>query len=453
MKTNTFRHVAALLLLSLTTIGLQAQNTAKKAPASFGKTIKGSDFNPCVSTDYEAYLKQKNPNRLSGEQFEQWLAPKVAAAKLARNGQNTNTVVTVPVVVHIIHNGDALGVNENIADEQVLSQIQVLNQDFRNMQDTPGYSDNPAAADIEIEFCMAQRDPQGNLTNGIDRVNLGKASWGSTAVETVLKPQTIWNPEEYLNIWVCNFGGDLYGVGGYAFFPEGANIEGLEGAESNEDNDGLTIWYKVFGSSDIYPEGNYLEGHDKGRSTTHEMGHFLGLRHIWGDGNSCDNTDYCADTPTALAMNMTCSEIDSCPESDGFDMIENHMDYTPDACKHFFTNDQKARMVAVLQNAPRRIALQASTACTAPELGLDDTLKNGTGIYPNPAKDVLYITSNITGVQGSYTIFNALGQAVASKNIQFDAQVAINVEGLNKGIYFIKISREGKTSTLKFIKD
>lgn len=450
MKKSILSQLAATLLLCLTTITLQAQNTNKQA--SFGQALPGSDFNPCVNTAYEAWLQKKNPNRMTTQKFEEWLAPKIAVAHAARSGQATTSIVTIPVVVHVIHNGDALGANENITDGQVLSQIQVLNEDYRKMPDTPGYNDNPVGADIEIEFCMAQRDPDGNATNGIDRVNLNKATWNSTDVETILKPQTQWDPEKYLNIWVCNFGGDLYGVGGYSFFPEGSGLEGLEGAESTSENDGVTIWYKVFGSSDIYPDGNYLAGHDKGRSTTHEIGHFFGLRHIWGDGTSCDATDYCADTPSALAMNMTCDVIDSCPDSEGNDMIENHMDYTPDACKNVFTNDQKTRIWTVLQNAPRRVALATSNACTAPQLGTGQNSKATFNLYPNPAATVLNITFDGTATQGSYAIFNALGQQVAAKELQFETETAINIEALTNGIYFIKITTDGKTATRKFIK-
>lgn len=362
-------------LLFILISGIIYAQKQKKEAATFGKPmIQTADgFIPCVTTEYEAYLKKKNPARLSNKNFEDWLAPKIEQAKARRN---TNTVVTIPVVVHIIHDGDAVGTNENIPDAQVLSQIEVINQDFRRMAGTPGHNTHPDGADMEIQFCLAQRDPDGAPTNGINRVNLEMSSFDFMAIETILKPQTQWDPEQYLNIWVCNIGGDMTGVGGFAFFPEASGLQGLEGSLSTAANDGVTMHYLAFGSKDLYPQGNYIPTRDTGRSCSHEIGHFFGLRHIWGDGNSCSATDYCDDTPSAFTMNMECNTIDSCPSGPGNDMIQNHMDYTPDDCKNIFTADQKARMWAVLENSPRRGSLTTSTACIPPQaLNLDGSLK------------------------------------------------------------------------------
>lgn len=449
MKTSTIKHLVTGTALTLCSLVFAQQ------PKTFGKASE----NQCSATQYEDYLKTAKGRELTTAQFENWLAPKVAELRAKNKLQKSgNTVVTLPVVVHVIHNGDAIGQDENIADEQVFSQITVLNNDFRRLLDTPGYVEGNAGTDIEIEFCLAQRDPDGNPTNGIDRVLKSKASWNMTTIETQLKPQTQWDPEKYINIWVCKFGGDLVSpmgeVGGYAFFPEGSGLEGLEGAESYAENDGVTMNYKCFGSTDYYPEGNYLlPGADKGRAAVHEMGHFFGLRHIWGDGNDCSATDYCNDTPAAVGMNISCLPVDSCLENEGFDMIENYMDYTPDECKSVFTQNQKERIWATIENAERRGTLLTSDACQAPTAGVNDNLLQGLNIYPNPAKDVLNITSDITGVAGSYEIYNTLGQAIAAKNITFEEGQSIDISGLSQGIYIIKLTREGKTKTLKFIKE
>ena len=169
-------------------------------PKGFGKNIERNenDFVPCASAEY---LKQRQS--LSGN----WLAPKVAEARRKRRQKDGNQVVTLPVVVHVIHNGDAIGTDENISDAQILSQIQVLNEDFRRMEGTPGHNPNTPGVDTEIQFCLAQRDPNGNATNGIDRVEIDVPFWGMDAIEFSVKPETIWNPEKYINIWVCKFGG------------------------------------------------------------------------------------------------------------------------------------------------------------------------------------------------------------------------------------------------------
>lgn len=444
MKIITIRQTALSTALLLTAL------TYAQQPKGFGK----SGFNPCSATQYESYLKTAKGKRTTDAQFENWLSPKIEQLR-GKNfkPKSGNTVVTLPVVVHIIHNGDAIGENENITDEKVFSQIQVLNNDFRRLLGTPGYNENTPGNDIEIEFCLAQRDPQGNPTNGIDRVQKTKANWGMMAIETQLKPQTQWDPEKYINIWVCDFGSDLEGVGGYAFFPEASGLEGLEGVESYYENDGVTMYYKCFGSSDL-ADGEYIPGMDKGRALTHEMGHFFGLRHIWGDGEDCTATDYCDDTPTAIAMNTSCDYNDSCTLDEKPDMIENYMDYTPDECKSVFTANQKERIWAVMNNAQRRGTLITSDGCQAPTAGTDDhNLLQGLIIYPNPASEVLNITSDITGAAGSYEIYNTLGQTVAAKSITFEESQGVDISGLSQGVYIIKLTRDGKAKTLKFIKE
>ncbi|MDV6167873.1 M43 family zinc metalloprotease [Flavobacterium sp. DG1-102-2] len=447
MKSTTLKQAALGVALFLS--GL----THAQDPKPFGREIKRNNegFVPCAATEYLSSL-QTGGKRISDAEFEQWLAPKVEAVRRQKSQKNSNQTVTLPVVVHVIHNGDELGTNENLSDERVLSQIQVLNEDFGRIQETPGYNEETPGVDTQIQFCLAQRDPDGNPTTGIEHIQMTRTSWNATAIETQLKPQTIWDPEKYINIWVCNFGGDLVGVGGYAFFPEASGLEGLDEAESTASGDGLTMYYKCFGSSAYAPEGEYISQIDMGRATTHEMGHFFGLRHIWGDGEDCSATDYCDDTPAALAMNTTCGYVDSCTLDDKPDMVENYMDYTPDACKSVFTENQNERMWATLNNALRRGTLITSDGCSAPTAGTNDNLLQGLNIYPNPVQDVLYIQSDITGVDGSYEIYTVTGQAIAAKNIRFEDGLNIDTWALSQGIYFVKLNRDGQTKTLKFIK-
>lgn len=355
------RRAVAVAAIGLLSIGMQAQKQPKNTAGAkrFGKP---TEFINCGTVQNNA--AQNNAK------FEQWLAPKVAALKTTnaqRNGLNTNQVVTIPVVVHVIHNGDVLGQDENIADAQVLSQITVLNQDFRKMLDTPGYNTNPVGADMEIEFCLAQRDPNGLLSTGITRHNYGKATWEMEEVEE-MKTETQWEPEKYLNIWVVSQVtiNNIYLLAGYAQFPVNSGVDGIDniGEATAANTDGVVIGAPYFGSEEIYPNGFYEEG-TTGRSATHEVGHYFGLRHIWGDGDNCTADDYCADTPIHYSANQGCPEagFDSCPTKPGVDMITNYMDYTSDACKNVFTADQKLRMQAVLLNSPRRHNLITSNGC------------------------------------------------------------------------------------------
>lgn len=268
------------------------------------------------------------------------------------------TIYRIPVVVHVVHNGEPVGVGPNISAEQVQSQIEVLNEDFRKKKGTNGANDN--GVDTQIEFFLATTDPSGKTLAepGIHRYDGGLNIWPTgffTSVDSRLKPATIWDPMRYFNIWTVNFGGFVgRNLLGYAQFPSNSGLPGLEinGGEAN--TDGVVIGYQYFGSKE---KGNFPElnaTYNLGRTCTHEVGHWLGLRHIWGDSDDCAVDDYCDDTPNSQEPNYTCVPNVSCGSND---MIENYMDYTDDQCMNLFTQDQKERMIQVLENSPRRNTL------------------------------------------------------------------------------------------------
>lgn len=259
----------------------------------------------------------------------------------AKSSFATNQVIKIPVVVHIVYHSS----RENISREQIESQIVALNKDFRRKNDDANNTDpkfRPLASDTKIEFFLAPIDPYGNPTSGITRTRTSKLSFAAFTDE-VKRRETGgakgWPASDYLNIWVCNL--DL-GVLGFAQFPGG-----------RMDTDGVVIGYKYFGTT-----GTVAAPFNLGRTTTHEVGHWLNLRHIWGDG-PCGN-DGVADTPPADGPHHGCMASSvSCGTPD---MVQNFMDYTDDACMNFFTRGQKSRMRSLFVPGGARYSLLSSPA-------------------------------------------------------------------------------------------
>lgn len=342
--------------------------TSQDAPPSIVyKSYPNEDgIHRCHTMEMDSIRRANDPSLPSLYQDELWLQRKIAEFKAKRaedvaKGLPKQVVITIPVVVHVIHNGDAVGTGENISDCQVESQITVMNQDFRRMMGTNGYNTHPDGADVEIEFCLASVDPSGNPTNGIDRVNLGQASFDMGQVDSNVKPSTIWDPTQYMNMWCVRFSSG--GLLGYAQFPSNSGLPGLNANEGPANTDGVVSGYQYFGSQSICPSGTYAPTFNLGRTMTHEVGHWLGLRHIWGDGG-CSASDYCADTPESDNPNYGCPTTHvSCGTTD---MVQNYMDYTDDACMNIFTQDQKDRMLTVMSVSPRRASLVTSNVCASP---------------------------------------------------------------------------------------
>jgi hypothetical protein len=262
-----------------------------------------------------------------------------------------------------------VGTDANISDNQVLSQIAVLNKDYNRLNTDADQTPSEfasVAGSIAIEFVLARQTPDGRPTNGIVRVQGSKSTW-LMEDNTQLKAQSYWPSEDYLNIWVCKLSVYL----GYAQFPI-SDLAGLENYQQElASTDGVVFSYRDFGSNyEGYGNGDgignfVLDGkYNRGRTATHEIGHFLGLRHIWGDEGNCAGTDYVADTPQQRSETYDCPSHPFSPAarwcSGKAPMFQNYMDYTDDACMNLFTQGQISRMVTVLENSPRRKSLLTS---------------------------------------------------------------------------------------------
>ena len=278
-------------------------------------------------------------------------------------------VMTIPIVFHVVHNKDI----ENISDEQIFRQMEILNRDYRKLnQDIlklPAVW-RPLATDTRIEFRLAKRDPTGNATNGITRRRTNIEQFvlkqGEADPHEVQKikfasggGEDAWDSKRYLNVWVCN----IQGLNGYAQFPRGP-----------EDTDGIVLNLWIVGDTGTAASSDRPVKNRTGRTLVHEVGHYLNCFHIWGDeGQLVDpgtGTDNVADTPNQMGPHrgkpVFPSSEQSCDDtgSNG-SMFMNFMDYTDDDNRYMFTVGQVARMHASL--AGPRASLLQSNVLSSPE--------------------------------------------------------------------------------------
>jgi hypothetical protein len=320
----------------------------------------------CATVEYMQTLQKKTATSEKDNEFEQWIARKIQQRQKSNGANRTQSEpYRIPVVVHIIHNGSNVGSGTNISDEQVFSQIAVLNKDFNRTNidaATTPLEFQSVAGNIPIEFVLAKRTPDGFATNGIVRVKGTKTSW-FISDNAQLKALSYWPSEDYLNLWVCNLQGYL----GYAQFPV-SSLPGLEEYQNGiATTDGAVFGYRTFGSNgEGFGTFDLNSQYNRGRTVTHEIGHFLGLRHIWGDRSDCNGTDYVNDTPLQNGETYNCPSHPAAA-CNNTKMFQNYMDYTDDVCMNLFTKGQISRMVNVLENAPRRASLLVSPGLLDPD--------------------------------------------------------------------------------------
>ncbi len=284
--------------------------------------------------EYERLLEEQPSFRTNQQRAEEFTARAVASGEARRV---SSTLVTIPTVVHVLHHTAA----ENISKAQVRSQLTALTHDYRSTNaDTTQVPEawKGLVADAKIEFELATVDPDGEPTDGIVRVRTERTSFGTgDAVKRAGQGGSpAWPTDAYLNIWVCTLSGGLLG---YAQFPGGPKA-----------TDGVVVSNAAFGTT-----GTASAPFDRGRTLTHEVGHWLNLRHIWGDTLDCSGGDRCPDTPNCAGPNYGSPEFPStsCGNAPNGDMFMNYMDYVDDAAMFMFTAGQVARMNACLAG-PRK---------------------------------------------------------------------------------------------------
>ncbi|HLG36278.1 MAG TPA: T9SS type A sorting domain-containing protein [Bacteroidia bacterium] len=345
------KKIYTLLVFIFISVSALAQTNIPYTVDLFGQQYSADKLKK-ANEEYQQYMLRRNPQWVQQmNQFEQATQQHIANQKI---NPDNRAVITIPIVFHMVWNLP----QQFVTDAQVYSQLEVLNENFiRAAADTvntpPPFA--AIAANPDIQFCLAQRDPWGNPATGIERRQTTVTSFGfDDAVKfTSTGGMDSWDPMRYFNVWVCNTGGVCWGE-----FPTGT-VSNTHGA---------VMHYAFFGSQFTqYGTFPNISGYfDRGEIMCHETGHCFNLRHIWGDdGTSCAGSDTCADTPNQQGPTSFCPTFplyDSCTTSGAGIMFQNFMDYSDDDCYNLFTLGQNARMQAVLSTYPYN-GLTVSNGC------------------------------------------------------------------------------------------
>ncbi len=381
------------------------------------KTIKNTSSQRCHTDEKMQQLMDADPSYKKGLE-EDFSKPKISTSNTF--GKSSSVVVTIPVHVIICHPpGQSVGTGVNFPLDHVESQITVLNEDFRrtnaDAMNTPSVF---AAADVEIEFCLASVDPSGNPTDGITRYATND---NLNSDEFSIKSATGWNRNDYLNIWV---GPNLGGILGWAYLP---NTGGLP----NSTLDGVVTASTTFGGPGY---GTNVPYH-LGRTTTHEVGHYLGLRHVWGNGG-CTSDDNIADTPIQNSSNFGCPNHPSPSCNNGGDMFMNYMDYVNDNCMNAFTTGQGVRMHDILNSSRSSLLGSAAIVCSS-SAPLALQLVSQTDVTCNLGND------------GSITVLGSGGSGTYTYNIDGGTPQSSNVfTGLTASTYVVEVSDGSSTISM-----
>jgi hypothetical protein len=352
----------------------------------------------------------------------------------------SQSILVIPVVVHVIYEDAA----QNIPDSQIQLQLDILNQDYRRLNSDANQTPLafiPNAADCEIEFCLAKRDIFGGVTTGIVRKQTLVNEIGSSHKywKSNQGGDAIWDRDSYLNIWVCEIE-QAGGILGYASVP----------AFSPPDSaDGIVIDYRYFGTS---TNTHY----NKGRTATHEIGHWLNLQHIWGDDfGTCSIDDGVADTPLQTLEHFGMPiypSLDSCTTTFPGTMFMNYMDYTDDSGMNLFTQGQRQQIWAALMTTIRD-SLFHSKGCVP--VGIQEGFSSqDISLYPNPAKDHVNLDLKFREPQNcAVRVFNSQGKLVFQMQFTNTIENVLPIDFSNKakGLYLLEIASEYQSVTKKLI--
>lgn len=447
-------YITLATIASIFSIGTFAQHTEK---CGFNHII---DHYETINPGYKDQAKQIYESSLD-------------YVKHANLRAENDSIYVIPVVVHVVYSDSV----QNIPDSVIHNQIEVLNIDYMRLNaDTVNLRDTflTVAGKARVNFRLASYDPDGNPTTGITRTETtelfgeGGGFFGPDIAEiedvkiTANGGHDPWDQSKYLNIWVCDMaaGGEA-SLLGYATPP--ADLPNWPAGSTDGMSDGVVIQYQCFGSNNPNPltvQGSNIEV--RGRTTVHEVGHYLGLRHTaeqsWF-GSSCnDNDDGLNDTPNMSQSQFDCNTTrNSCVDTvinifgDTLgnlpDMIENYMDYSSETCQNTFSFGQVGIIRNVLKNYRNGLINNGNLS------GVNELKENNmiVDVYPNPSNGVVQVNlNNYTGKQ-TIMVFNELGQVIYNEQVIGTNNLSLDLSSQPKGIYILKVMGDSTPINKKLV--
>lgn len=380
----------------------------------------------CHTDEFEQHLLKQNPElEIKKQKIEEQYRTYLESQNLFKQSTSSQ-IIHIPVVFHIVYKNNA----QNLPDSRIMEQLDRLNLDYSGANadtSTVPLEFKPFIANTNLRFYLATTDPDGNPTTGITRTETEEFSFGVTQDQIKYTNQggkDAWPTTQYLNIWVGNIEA---GILGYATPP----------FNHGNASDGVVVGYRYLGETGAQAPFN------KGRTAVHEVGHYLGLNHVWGPGaGGCGSDDGISDTPLQLKNNYGTPAYpqSSCGSSD---MFMNYMDYCDDEALVMFSQGQRTKMENIATTT-------RSSLSTVEPVGINENNLSFT-IYPNPSKGEVKVQLNSNEKESQIQIIDLAGRLQFNMTSEGTELINIDASHLVNGVYFVKITQGNKTSQQKIV--